>query len=175
MKRPMIVAATLLCLAPFAGCAHPVPYQGGNSAGDPGPWTVLFNGKDLEGWKPFLPDASADPAKTWFVRDTILCCAGTPVGYIATTKEYTDFELEVDWRFDPAKGAGNSGVLLRVQKKDEVWPKSMEAQLQSGRAGDIWNIGNFGNKWCKWHIGNIWHKWYNRYGWLNWYSRYVWC
>ena len=47
------------------------------------------------------------------------------------------------WRFDPKKGPGNSGVLLRVAKKDEVWPKSMEAQLNSGDAGDIWNIGDF--------------------------------
>jgi hypothetical protein len=77
------------------------------------------------------------------VNDTILCCTGSPAGYLATTEEFTDFELEVDWRFDPKKGAGNSGVLLRVQKKDEVWPKSMEAQLQSGSAGDIWNIGDF--------------------------------
>jgi hypothetical protein len=34
-------------------------------------------------------------------------------------------------------------VLLRVQDPDQVWPKSMEAQLQDRRAGDIWNIGDF--------------------------------
>ena len=27
--------------------------------------------------------------------------------------------------------------------KDKVWPKSIEAQLMSGNAGDIWNIDKF--------------------------------
>jgi hypothetical protein len=139
-----LIAFSGLLGSGLAGCyPRPVPYPGGNSHGDPNPWRTLYNGKDLSGWKPFLPDASADPSKTWFVNDTILCCTGSPAGYLATTEEFTDFELEVDWRFDPKKGAGNSGVLLRVQKKDEVWPKSMEAQLQSGSAGDIWIIGDF--------------------------------
>ena len=142
--RPLAAAAFLAAIASVAGCyPRPVPSPGGNSAGDPIPWRVLFNGKDLAGWKPFLPEAGADPSKTWFVDDTILRCTGSPVGYLATVDEFTDFELEVDWRFDPKKGPGNSGVLLRVAKKDEVWPKSMEAQLNSGDAGDIWNIGDF--------------------------------
>jgi len=27
--------------------------------------------------------------------------------------------------------------------EDKVWPKSVEAQLHSGNAGDFWNIGDF--------------------------------
>jgi len=118
-------------------------------------WTPLFNGKDLEGWTIFPADKvdmadNADNATkanttntTWSVQDGILVCAGTPVGYIRTVKEYTSFELELEWRFDPKLGAGNSGVLLRVVGTDQVWPKSIEAQLQSRSAGDIWNIGEF--------------------------------
>lgn len=34
-------------------------------------------------------------------------------------------------------------MLLRVQAPDTVWPKSIEAQLESRNAGDIWNIGEF--------------------------------
>ena len=34
-------------------------------------------------------------------------------------------------------------MLLRVVGADTVWPKSMEAQLHSKNAGDIWNIGDF--------------------------------
>ena len=144
VARPASAVAAIAAFALVAGCyPRPVPGQGGNSAGDPIPWRTLFNGKDLAGWKAFLPEAGADPAKTWFVDDTILRCTGAPVGYLATVEEFTDFELEVDWRFDPRKGAGNSGVLLRVQKEDKVWPRSMEAQLHSGNAGDIWNIGDF--------------------------------
>lgn len=102
----------------------------------------LFNGKDLDGWKPFLPNGE-DPKGTWSVKDGVLVCAGQPIGYLRTEKTYENFELEVEWRFDPEKGPGNSGVLLRVQPPDEVWPKSIEAQLHSGNAGDIWNIGEF--------------------------------
>ena len=139
-------AAFIGSVALLAACSYKYPAPGGIASGDPIPWNVLFNGKNLDGWKPFLPDAKADPAGTWTVQDGILRCTGKPVGYLATTGEYKDYELEVEWRFDPSKGPGNSGVLLRVQNKDEVWPKSIEAQLNSGDAGDIWNIGNFAMK-----------------------------
>jgi len=100
----------------------------------------LFNGRSLEGWRVFVPD-NADASKTFTVRDGVLVCSGAPAGYIATTDEFESFELELEWRFDAEKGAGNSGVLLRVDEKDQVWPRSIEAQLHSGNAGDIWNIG----------------------------------
>lgn len=100
----------------------------------------LFNGTDLANWKVFPADA---PPGTWTVRDGVLVCAGQPIGYLRTERRYTSFELELEWRFDPSKGAGNSGVLMRVQHPDKVWPKSIEAQLQSGSAGDIWNIDAF--------------------------------
>ena len=142
--KPFSRAALLLASSSLlAACLNPAPYPGGNPAGDPGGWTTLFDGRTLGGWKQFPPVEGQDASRTWFVKDTILCCSGTPAGYIATEGAYQDFELEVEWRFDPAKGPGNSGVLLRVQKPDQVWPKSMEAQLNSGDAGDIWNIGDF--------------------------------
>ncbi|HOJ69296.1 MAG TPA: DUF1080 domain-containing protein [Candidatus Hydrogenedentes bacterium] len=99
----------------------------------------LFNGKDFTGWKLFIPDPAADVTKTWSVKDGIIHCTGEPAGYFRTTTPYADYELTLEWRF-PGKG-GNSGVLLHVQDKDEVWPKSIEAQLNSGDAGDIWVIG----------------------------------
>ncbi|MDF1838353.1 MAG: DUF1080 domain-containing protein [Planctomycetota bacterium] len=40
-------------------------------------------------------------------------------------------------------GPGNSGVLLRIQSPHKTWPRSIEAQLQSRSAGDIWNIDKF--------------------------------
>lgn len=127
-------------------------------------WTKLFNGKNLDGWTQFPPAAptaapaptaaaaAAPPAApvsasaatpTWSVLDGILRTTGSPNGYLATTALYTDFELELEWRFDPAKGAGNSGVLLRVQTPDTVWPKCLEAQLLTGNAADIYKIGDF--------------------------------
>jgi hypothetical protein len=126
--------------APAPDTAPPVDRPGGAPASARG-WTALFNGKDLAGWTPFLPDPGADPSTVWSVRDGAIHCEGKPAGYLATTGSYTSFELELEWRFDPAKGEGNSGVLLRVQPPDQVWPRSVEAQLHSRNAGDIWNIG----------------------------------
>lgn len=106
----------------------------------------LFNGKDTTGWKAFVPDLAKDgkdQLSVWSVKDGVLQCAGRPIGYIQTEAEYDNFVLELEWRFDPAKGEGNSGVLLRTIGEDTVWPKSMEAQLHSKNAGDFWNIGEY--------------------------------
>ena len=147
LHGPSLACASFAALALVpAGCAP----QGNRAGESPAQTTAtaaqsrsiaLFNGTDLAGWTPFLP--GGNPAVTWTVADGVLRCTGQPAGYIATDATYTSFVLELEWRFDPTKGAGNSGVLLRVQPPDQVWPTSMEAQLMSGRAGDIWNIGDF--------------------------------
>jgi putative heme-binding domain-containing protein len=101
---------------------------------------ALFDGKDLAGWTFFLEDPQAKMEDVWSVKEGVLHCKGRPIGYIRTTEDFTSFVLTVEWRFDPALGAGNSGVLLRMTGADKVWPRSVESQLNSGDAGDIWNI-----------------------------------
>jgi hypothetical protein len=103
----------------------------------------LFNGRDLSGWTAHLPEGGA-MAEVWSVEDGILICRGRPVGYLRTTDDFVNYVLRLEWRFDPVtKKAGNSGVLLRMVGEDKVWPRSVEAQLHSGNAGDFWNIGEF--------------------------------
>jgi type 1 glutamine amidotransferase len=103
----------------------------------------LFNGKDLTGWTYCLND-NGKPADVWSVEGGVLICKGQPVGYIRTEADYTNYVLDLDWRFNPVtKKAGNSGVLLRMTGPDQVWPKSLEAQLESGNAGDFWVIEKF--------------------------------
>jgi hypothetical protein len=103
----------------------------------------LFNGQSLEGWtfivKPDKDGRKADPLQTWMVTDGYLRCTGKPNGCAVTTKEYANYELKLKWRFPADSKGGNSGVLLHVQD-DKYWPTSVEAQLQSGRAGDFWLI-----------------------------------
>lgn len=103
----------------------------------------LFNGKDLDGWTFFLEDPKARMEDVWSVADGVLRCKGTPIGYLRTKEDFTSFVLTLEWRFDPALPPGNSGVLLRMSGVDQVWPYSVEAQLHSRNAGDIWNIGGF--------------------------------
>jgi hypothetical protein len=54
---------------------------------------------------------------------------------MVTKGEYGDYVLNVKWRFPPGKG-GNTGVLLHVQD-EKYWPTSIEAQMLSGHAGDL--------------------------------------
>jgi hypothetical protein len=107
----------------------------------------LLDGCCTKGWTAFVPelaDQGKDPLDVWELKDGVLICSGTPAGYIRTDERYTNYVLQLDWRFSPVtKQAGNSGVLLRVQEPDKVWPTSIEAQLHSGNAGDFWNIGEF--------------------------------
>ncbi|MFN0059073.1 MAG: family 16 glycoside hydrolase [Planctomycetota bacterium] len=108
--------------------------------------TRLFNGKDLAGWT-FFSNEGAPIADVWRVENGVLICKGTPNGYIRTVANYTNYVLKLDWRWSPiTKAAGNSGVLLRMEAPDKVWPASVEAQLMSGRAGDFWNIGGYALK-----------------------------
>lgn len=99
---------------------------------------ILFNGKDMTGWNHFLTDKNKTAADVWSVEDGVIKCIGKPAGYIVTDKEFQNYVLTLEWRF-PGK-PGNSGVLLHAVGPDKLWPKSIEAQLHSGDAGDIWVI-----------------------------------
>lgn len=97
---------------------------------------MLFNTKDLTGWKP-----SSEPvADAFSVKDATIVCKGSPRGYIRTEKQYTNYVLRLQLRHHKKC---NAGVLLRVHGEDKVWPNSIEAQGQKDCMGDIWNIGEF--------------------------------
>ena len=96
----------------------------------------LFNGSNLDGWVP-----SSDALKNTFaVSAGVMTDSGTPSGYWRTTADYTSYALHLQMKHVQE---GNSGVLLRMTGADKVWPKSLEAQGQSGSMGDIWNIDEF--------------------------------
>jgi hypothetical protein len=123
----------------LAAAALTVAVAAPAAAGDE---TRLFNGKDLSGWTFFLdksdPNAegSMKMEDVWKVEGGKIHCSGVPNGYLRTTADYKDFVLTLEWRW--AEKPGNSGVLLRVVGPDKIWPKTIEAQLQSGNAGDFW-------------------------------------
>lgn len=105
-----------------------------------GPQRLLFDGRSTKEWTFFLNgDGKFDDV--WSIRDGVLVCTGRPTGYLMTVDDFDNFILEVDWRWPEGKKPGNSGVLLRKTGPDKTWPRSIEAQLQSGQAGDFWNIG----------------------------------
>jgi hypothetical protein len=101
---------------------------------------ALFNGRDLEGWRYYLDDHNVGLEDVWSVRDGLLICRGEPMGYLYTTRAYTNFKLVVEWRWAPGGKPGNSGVLLRINGAPKPLPRSLEAQLQNGNAGDFYGF-----------------------------------
>ena len=99
----------------------------------------LWNGTDFNGWKFVLANDSISPENVWSVSNGVIHCKGTPNGYMRTEKLYSEFELEVEWRW-PEK-PGNSGVFLNAQMPDHVWPNCIECQLEAGNAGEFILIG----------------------------------
>lgn len=104
---------------------------------------ILFNGKDFEGWTfdSLVPEVKSEAV--WSVKEGILICKGRPPGVMRTVKNFSNYELIVEWRWAPGAKPGNSGVLIHASKPKEMfaWPKSIEVQLAHGNAGDLWMIG----------------------------------
>lgn len=90
-----------------------------------GDFAPLFNGKDLDGWKPMAGGKLED----WSVKDGILVGkAGR--GWLGTKESYGDYVLRVVWKLPTKKG--NSGVFLRVpdiESKDSPSGYAMEIQI----------------------------------------------
>lgn len=127
MKTKGFCWMVLLAAVVLSGCSRTV---------------TLFNGENLDGWKPVLKDASVDPATVWSAQDGVLRCEGAPFGYIRTTEAYSNYKLHVEWRW--VEKPTNSGILLHITGPDQIWPQCIEAQLKYQNAGDFYAIGGTG-------------------------------
>jgi hypothetical protein len=76
----------------------------------------LFNGKDFSGWR-FSggKEDGASEAPNWKVKDGVIQLAGGSSPHLATDREYTDFELRLQWR--ALRDKYNSGLYIRSGKK----------------------------------------------------------
>jgi hypothetical protein len=103
----------------------------------------LFNGKDLTGWHVDVPHLDTHPnaAATFIVRDGMLVSLGKPAGHLITDKQFENYRLEVEYRF--AAKPGNCGVLVHASTPRalyQMFPKSIEVQMNHQHAGDFWCI-----------------------------------
>jgi hypothetical protein len=97
----------------------------------------------LEGWKSYHQDG-AKTGDVWLLDEQgVLHCKGQPLGYLLTEKNYGNFVLELDWRWPPGNEPGKGGVLIRTTGPDKIWPKSLEAQINAGDAGDFWGLNGY--------------------------------
>lgn len=110
----------------------------------------LFNGTNFDGWT-FCMKNDAAPKQTWSVAHHVIHCTGTPSGYLRTTRAYSNYVVNVVWRFvKVAPKADNTGVLVHIQPPDKVWPMCIQNQGKSGRQGDLFVMAGAE---CKEHRG----------------------
>jgi HEAT repeat protein len=110
----------------------------------------MFNGKDLAGWQGLVENPVSranmkpgDMAKkqaeankkltdNWSVRDGCICFNGSGDN-LCSIKDYSDFELLVDWRISKK---GDSGIYLRGSPQVQIWDTSrIDAGAQVGSGG----------------------------------------
>lgn len=70
-------------------------------------WQYLFNGKNLKGWKQLNGKAKYEAKNGEIISTTV---SGEPHSYLATTKNYSDFILELELLAD---NSINSGIQFR--------------------------------------------------------------
>ena len=90
-------------------------------------FTQLFNGKDLNGWKP------SERPETWSIQDGAIVAHGktSHLFYVGPflDHKFTDFELKVDVMTKPG---ANGGVYIETEYQDGGWPqKGFEIQVNN--------------------------------------------
>jgi len=103
----------------------------------------LFNGSDLSGWHIDVPamDLNPDTLNPFIVRDGLLVSLGSPGGHLITDELFQNYRLTADYRF--AGTPGNCGLLIHASEPRalyDMFPKSLEVQMQHEHAGDFWCI-----------------------------------
>lgn len=94
-------------------------------------------------WSYYSSVGESQMKDVWRVEDDSLVCSGLPLGYLYSNAEYDDFVLKLEWRWPADKEAGKGGVLIRMAGEHKIWPKSLEAQINAGDAGDFWGLDGY--------------------------------
>lgn len=98
--------------------------EGPSLSPDDAGYLALFNGKDLAGWE-IWGDKSG-----FKIHDGVIRCEHGGGGQFMLYKgrEFSDFELVVEWRVSPK---GNSGVFIRAPFKEWPWDTAYEVQISN--------------------------------------------
>jgi hypothetical protein len=116
---------------------------------------LLFDGVNLTGWKGLVQsppkraklsaaELAAETEKAnrlarqnWNVSDGALVYRGKGFDNLCTTREYGDFELQVDWKINEG---GDSGIYLRGSPQVQIWdPLSGKANPKHEGSGGLFN------------------------------------
>ena len=111
----------------------------------------LFNGTNLSGLYTFLKDTKReDPRGVFSITNGMIRVTGLGLGYLATTNEFKDFELTVEFKWGSAVAnsragkARDSGIFLHAtgpdgnsHDGDGAFMAAIECNLFQGATGDI--------------------------------------
>jgi len=84
-------------------------------------FTSIFNGQNLEGWN------ATGKIEQWAAEPGLIVCKGGGGGWLLTEKEYVNYELRCEFRWE--KEGGNSGIAVRTPEKGDPAYAGMEIQL----------------------------------------------
>ena len=106
----------------------------------------LFTTANASKWEYVINDKTVSPSKVFVINDGLLQITGVSTGYLRTKKTYTNYELNLEWRW--TKKLGNSGVLVHIQQKDSIWPVCYQVQQKAAAAGDVICMNGLWAKEC---------------------------
>ncbi len=141
MDRTWLGAASCIILAlvltPFPmGCAHsalePTPLEELPEPDAEG-WISLFDGETLDGWQ-----NARRPGEPhfWRVEDGVMANDADNGRDLATTANFQDFELRIDYKTVPE---GNSGVYLRGRVEVQILDSYGNEELNAGDTGAVYD------------------------------------
>jgi len=108
--------------------------------------THLLKGDDLSPFYTFLKDFAKDqdPDHVFTMNNGVLHITGQHYGYLATREtNFSNYKLVAEFKWGektwPPRltNSCDSGILVHCVGKDQVWPKSIEAQIIEGGTGDM--------------------------------------
>lgn len=137
-----IVLIVCLIISYLIGCNTPTKPVLNSEQKESDP-ILLYNGKNLDGWHHDVPAMDKDTTlrTPFIIRDSLLVSLGTPGGHLITDSSFSNYRIEVQYRF--AGVPGNCGVLVHASTPRalyEMFPKSIEVQMMHENAGDFWCI-----------------------------------
>src|SRR5262245_2115569 len=153
--RLLSCVAALACWLPPAWAQDAQPTAAG--------WISLFNGKDLEGWKPKIKGYDFDEnfGNTFRVEGGVIKVGyeqykqfDKKYGHLFYKDKFSHYRLKIEYRFVGDQCAGgegwatrNSGVMIHCQPpqtmgKDQDFPVSIEVQFLGGLGRGTRTTGN---------------------------------
>jgi hypothetical protein len=109
-------------------------------------WVTLFDGKTLTGWEQHSGTAEYRVEDGAVVGKTV---AGTGNSFLCTSKKYSDFILEVEFKVDPSM---NSGIQFRsnVRKSNDGKEVVYGPQCEVDPSARAWSGGVYDEQRRQW-------------------------